>query len=329
MNELIDQVVDTVWIAGLSPSQDGIIPEELYAPLFDGPQRTYAVFDTRSVKEGLALVESEPGYYGSLLMGDLAEDLADVMPCLLELSPDGDLTRKLFREVPGGHPSMGALHLWPSNPVLFVRCNATPEQLRRHLHRFIKPLDFSGSRRYVRLWNPSIIFDYLFDLEAPTTFLKLYLDGPQDPLTIIARKDDRVVIACAKAPAEAAERLVLSKVDIKALTFRTKMEFHENLVSRVLARGDAKGHRFQRKRVSHIALQVMTAMENHKRDDVPKMKDHEQLTLVLLIMHEDATDLILSGPVIRNDNLPWAKRVDIVAKSYLTGLRRMHGQEVV
>ena len=73
----------------------------------------------------------------------------------------------------------------------------------------------------------------------------------------------------------------------------------------------------------------MTEMENHEPNDVPRMKDHEKLTIVLLVMQDDATGMVLSGQVVRNTHLPWAKRVDIVAKSYLTALRRITGQEVV
>ena len=43
----------------------------------------------------------------------------------------------------------------------------------------------------------------------------------------------------------------------------------------------------------------------------------------------DGMRVFTDTPVVRNARLPWAKRVDIVAKSYLTGLRRMRGLEVV
>ncbi|MFQ6549661.1 hypothetical protein AADZ90_017045 [Aestuariibius sp. 2305UL40-4] len=146
---------------------------------------------------------------------------------------------------------------------------------------------------------------------------------------MIARKGDNAVIASPKVFSTTGELPILSETDIKALTVRAKTRFHERLVGRVMERCSAKGYQFERERASHISKQVMSEMEDHKPNDVPKMKDYEKLTIVLLMMHRDATEAILSGPVVRNRHLPWAKRVDVVAKSYLTGLRRMNGQEVI
>lgn len=328
MYRLNDGEVATIWLENLAPTREGRVPEALTGPLFGGPQRTYAVFDTAAVSEGLALVDGEPGYLGSLLQGDAARDLADVMPCLVELTPDAKLTRKLFREVPGRAAALGSLHLWPANPALFIRSTAEPTALRDHLRRFLRPPDDKGRRRYLRLWNPSVAYDYLHDLAEVTPFLRLYLGLPDDGMTVIARKGSRAVIASAIVRPGPDDRPILSQCDIDALTFRITQDFHERLVDRVIARGQARGHVFDPARVARIAAQVMAEMRVHEPDDVPKMQDHERLTLVLLMMHDDATPIILAGPVIRNNLLPWAQRVDVVAKSYLTGLRRMHGLEV-
>ncbi|MFQ6549662.1 DUF4123 domain-containing protein [Aestuariibius sp. 2305UL40-4] len=102
------------------------------------------------------MVESERGFRGTILQGEEAEELADVMPCLVQLSPDDPLTQKLFREVPGADASLGTLHLWPGNPALVIRCSLAAEELRRHLRRLLRPVDADGRRKYVRLWNPSI-----------------------------------------------------------------------------------------------------------------------------------------------------------------------------
>lgn len=211
---------------------------------------------------------------------------------------------------------------------MFIWCNSDPDTLHRYLRRFIKPIDFKGRRRYLRLWNPSVAFDYLRDSDTVTPFLRLYLNAPRTPLTLIARKGSRAVIARTKTPPRPGVRPILSEIDLRALTFQVKRDFHRHLVGRVIARRKARGHAFERARISHITNQVMAATEVHDANDVPKMKDHERLTLVLMMMHDDATQIVLSGPVIRNRLLPWSKRVDIVAKFYLTGLRRMHGMEV-
>ena len=186
-----------------------------------------------------------------------------------------------------------------------------------------------SDRLKIVVWNPTIAFNYLHDSEAPTPFLRLYLNASADALTIIARKGAKAVIAHPKMASFPGDRPTLSEVDIGALTFRLRSEFHERLIDPVVARGSACGHQFERTRVSHISKQIMVKMEDHKPNDVPRMKDHEKLTLVLLMMHDDAADIVLNGPVVRNARLPWAKRVDIVAKSYLTGLRRMRGLEAV
>lgn len=329
MGQLLNEKISATWLENLTPSRDGEIPDSLAGYLFGGPQRTYAVFDTAVVGEGLALIDTEPGYCGSLLGGDLGRELADVMPCLVELSPDARLTRKLFREVPGYDPALGSLHLWPANPALFIRSTSDPVSLRNHLRRFMKPMDFKGRRRYLRLWNPKVTFDYLHDCNGVTPFLRLYLNAPGDSLTVIARKDSCAVIARTVTPPRPDDRPVLTQADLDALTFRVERDFHEVLVNRVMARGNGRGYVFRRDRVAHIASLVMAEMRAHEPGDVPKMKDHERLTLVLLMMHDDAAPIVLAGPVIRNTFLPWSKRVDVVAKSYLYGLRRMQHMGVL
>lgn len=137
---------------------------------------------------------------------------------------------------------------------------------------------------------------------------RLYLNAPQDPLTLIARKGSCAVIARTSAAPTSNDRPVLTEPDLRALTYRIKREFHAKLVDRVLARGEARGYLFDRVRVTHIANQVMNVMDSHELDDVPKMKDYEKLTLVLMMMHDGATQIVLSGPVIRNKFLPRPKK---------------------
>lgn len=324
MYRLPENEVTTIWLDNLRPSPTGDIPESLLESLFGGPKRTYAVFDTAVVSEGIALFETEPGYIGSLLEGDAARELSDVMPCLVELSPDARLTKRLFRCAPGYDAALGSIHLWSANPAIFIRSSSAPEVISKHLRIFLKPMDFLGRRKYLRLWNPSITFDYLHDCREVTPFLRLYLNDPNDSITVIARKNDRAVIARSISRPKPDDRPILTKTDIDALTYRSRSDFHQALVNRVISRGDMRGYTFQRERVIHITKQVMASMQFYDPGDVPIMKDHERLTLVLLMMHDDATPLILSGPIIRNTLLPWSQRVDIVAKSYLTGLRRMH-----
>ncbi|WP_148292697.1 DUF4123 domain-containing protein [Paracoccus aminophilus] len=324
-----DDEVETIWLKNLTPSREGEIPDALAEHIFGGPQRTYAIFDIAMLREGLALIEAEPGYHGSLLEGDAARGLADVMPSLVELSPDARLTRKLFREVPGYDAALGTLHLWPANPALFIRSTFDPATLRNHLRRFLKPMDFKGQRRYLRLWNPSVAYDYLHNSSEVTPFLRLYLGLPGDNMILIARNGSAAVIARAVSPPRRDDRPILSQADLHALTFRVKRDFHEKLVNRVISRAQSRGYAFELARVGHVAGLVMAVMEDHEPGDVPKMKDHERLTLVLLMMHDDAAPVVLSGPVIRNKLLPWSTRVDVVAKSYLTGLRQIYGLEVV
>lgn len=162
-------------------------------------------------------------------------------------------------------------------------------------------------RLKIVVWNPTIAFDYLHDSEAPTPFLRLYLNASADPLTIIARKGEEAVIAHPNMASFPGDRPTLSEVDIRALTFRLRSELHERLIDRVVARGSACKHQFERARVSHISKKVMVKMEEHKPNDVPRLKDHEKLTLVLLMLHDDAADIVLSRPVVRNSRLPWAK----------------------
>ncbi len=314
---------------GLEGTPDGNVPRKLQSPLFVGPEATYVILDTAVVNGGLLLFEDAEGFHGSLATGEISGALADVMPCLASLAPDSDLSRKLFRHVPGQPSELASLHLWPSNVALFLRSHAEPEALKFHLRRFIKPAAFSGRRRYLRLFNPAVAFDYFSDLERSTQFMRCFMSTPEGPLTVIARKGGDAVSVRALHQPLPADRPVLEDLDLRALTLSWREAFHSRLCERLVRRGASRGYDFDRDAVTDVARKVMRTMENHTPEDVPNLDDHMKLALVLLLLHPDAVEPVLTGPVIRNTRLGWAQRVDIVAKSYLTGLRRMNGMKVV
>ena len=332
----VDAHLSRAWTALGEPAPspaEAALPAVVADALGPG-RRLLAAIDVARVAEGADLLAAEGLRALPLLRPSMDQEadeaMADVVPYLAELDPDGPLARRLFTARPGVDPRSGTMHLWPANPATLLVTPAPAEAVRDHLRRFAKPPDRRGHRRYVRLWDPVVMVDYLRDIDAVTPFLRALTTGLGAPLTILARQGDAMLRAEATdAPCDVAPEAVLEAPDIRALTLRLRRDFHAELTARVAARFERNGRDVEPERLDRVSWRAMAAMERPRPGDAPTLDDHAKLVGVLMLMQDDAHEDVLTGPVMRNEHIRHRERVEIVARSYVTALRRLAGRDVV
>ncbi len=118
--------------------------------LFPGDdEKTYAVIDGASCEELLEKLDAfKPGCF-CLYAGELAPDVREVAPHLVELLPDHPFTEWLFAEGFGKH--------W----CIFARASADLQAMRRHFRTLLLVNDPDGKRLYFRYYDPRVLRVYL------------------------------------------------------------------------------------------------------------------------------------------------------------------------
>ena len=173
-------VLDIARIAGIEPlgDQRGIhdkvcVPEALMEILFSQPDPTraeiaaaggnaaavppmgtFAIVDAAKVK-GIALTIG--GYrleHRCLYQGAAYDDLRDVAPWIVRLTPDSTFTRNLFTQ------GDARWHLWDKAAAIFVRSRGSVEGLARHFRKFTQPQLEGGTRLFFRFYDPTAAADY-------------------------------------------------------------------------------------------------------------------------------------------------------------------------
>lgn len=113
------------------------------------PLATYAVLDAAKMPYLLtSLLETSGLRHQSLFQGDAQEGLGEHAPYLVELKDGHDFTRRLFT----GPEGVGGL--WEKELGIFIRSRAGFDALRKHLRKFTKVQDDSGSWHFFRFWEP-------------------------------------------------------------------------------------------------------------------------------------------------------------------------------
>lgn len=109
----------------------------------------FAVFDGASVK-GLRekLWEKEPQHV-CLWRGELAPDMAEVAPYLIELEPDAEFTQWVLEKGWGNH--------WG----IFVATGEPLRSLRQHFRRLTMVRDPDGKSLYFRFYDPRVLRIFL------------------------------------------------------------------------------------------------------------------------------------------------------------------------
>lgn len=151
--------------AGVSPKKS--VPDRLYNVLFglevqdqasdyepaSSPPgcKTYAVLDaSKATNLKLHLDDSELSFR-CLFKDELAEELKHVAPYLVEIKDRNKFTRSLFTD------SGDSFELWNKEPGIYIRSEATFDQLWQHFRKFIRVKKEEGGWIYFRFWEPSVL----------------------------------------------------------------------------------------------------------------------------------------------------------------------------
>lgn len=138
------------------------LPDELIPILFDpagtSPSRhSYALLDGAKVTGLADMLRASGLEHRCLFKGKPATELREVAPWIVRLTPEARLTRNLFTSgrMPGA--------LWDRQPGVFLRSNATLDEMWNYLRKFTRMRDQNGAWFYVRYWDPAC-FDLTADL---------------------------------------------------------------------------------------------------------------------------------------------------------------------
>lgn len=122
------------------------ISQHLFA---DPHANTYAVLDGAQIPDLLPRLHEQRPDYECLYRGELAPDIAEVAPYLVQLEPDADFTRWLLE------------HGWGHNWGIYATSTSDLRQMRRHFRTFLIVHDEEGKPLYFRFYDPRVLRVYL------------------------------------------------------------------------------------------------------------------------------------------------------------------------
>ncbi|MBM3794523.1 MAG: DUF4123 domain-containing protein [Acidobacteria bacterium] len=122
-----------------------VIASEIFA---DG-LRSYAVLDGASIPELRQLLYDHRPEHECLYLGELAQDIQQVAPYLVELEPDAPFTSLLLERGWGKH--------WG----IFAQSAEGIRALRQHFRRFLTVYDPQGKAMLFRYYDPRVLRTYL------------------------------------------------------------------------------------------------------------------------------------------------------------------------
>ena len=122
------------------------ISQHLFA---DPHANTYAVLDGAQIPDLLPRLHEQRPEYECLYRGELAPDIAEVAPYLVQLEPDSDFTLWLLE------------HGWGHNWGIYATSTADLRAMRRHFRTFLIVHDEEGKPLYFRFYDPRVLRVYL------------------------------------------------------------------------------------------------------------------------------------------------------------------------
>ncbi|HEX8558036.1 MAG TPA: DUF4123 domain-containing protein [Pyrinomonadaceae bacterium] len=128
------------------------LAQQLRRHLFaDAHARVFAVLDGAAIPDLLPRLHDERPDYECLYRGELAPDLAEVAPYLVQLEPDAAFTGWLLQNG------------WGHNWGVFATADngADLRALRRHFRTFLIVHDEEGRPLYFRFYDPRVLRVYL------------------------------------------------------------------------------------------------------------------------------------------------------------------------
>lgn len=118
--------------------------------LFEESARAFAVLDGAAIDDlPQRIYEMQPRAV-CLYRGELAPDIAEVAPYLVELFPEDVFTEWLLREGAGG-----------KNWGIFARSRYSITEVRKHFRKFLTVYDDAGNPLLFRFYDPRILVKFL------------------------------------------------------------------------------------------------------------------------------------------------------------------------
>lgn len=128
------------------------VPEQLDDHIFSDTLTTYALLDGAKLPHIQQLLATEGLPHRCLFTGRTKDDMGDVAPWLVALTPTAPLTRRLFTAGPSPHD------LWRARPGILFQSAQGLDALRKHFRRFVRLQDAGASWFYFRFWEPFILY---------------------------------------------------------------------------------------------------------------------------------------------------------------------------
>ena len=171
------------------------VPEPLLSHLFPGgDQKSYAILDAGEIPGLPERLETSDLDYHCLYKGEMAQDLRDDAPYLVQLKPDHWLTRALMTD------DGGPTGWWPLDYGMFVVSCADLGSLVAHFRKFTSVwVKGADKRMYLRFWSAA-------------TMLPLARSGQSDPLALRLVADHTLIVR-ETSPLWPSRALILKKQD--------------------------------------------------------------------------------------------------------------------
>ncbi|MEP4197957.1 MAG: DUF4123 domain-containing protein [Aliishimia sp.] len=175
--------------------QDDTLPEAVFETLFgpsdaDAPLPCYVLVDACKINGLPEILETSNLAHRCLFQGEALEDLGDVAPWLVALTPNAPFTLQLLTAADPQDPV--PWHMWQTMPGLFLRSPLNIAELWSHLRRFTRVRADDDSWFFYRFWEPaygvedvlpragsdSILTQWLYPRSSPP--LRVIKPFPQD-----------------------------------------------------------------------------------------------------------------------------------------------------
>lgn len=120
------------------------------------PTKTYSIFDAAKVFGLPEMLEGSGLEHRCLFKGKALEDFRDVAPWIVSLDEGNSFVRKSF--TCGNEP----WHLWDKEPGIFIRSNASLDELWGHFRKFTRIYDEArGKWFYWRFWDAAVLRSFI------------------------------------------------------------------------------------------------------------------------------------------------------------------------
>jgi Domain of unknown function (DUF4123) len=154
-----------VRIKGAKPLADRIgpcVPEPLMPVLFpqDAKVNCFAVLDAGLLEDLPGVLERSGLEHMCLFRDEALDSLKDVAPYLVRLTPEADLTRRIFTK------SESRWDLWGRGAGILLRSPAPLAETGKHLRKFTKVTTSGNKTLFLKFWHEAVMNAFCADEAA-------------------------------------------------------------------------------------------------------------------------------------------------------------------